>query len=97
MTVSSAIKSLVDYAIDNGLIDELDRTWAINRVLEVMQMDSIDSDAEIFENAELEDMLKVLLDYACENGICENSVVFRDLFDTKIMGALTPAPSCVIR
>ena len=97
MTVSCAIKSLADYAIDTGLIDELDRTWAINRILEVLSLDSIDSEAEIIENASLEDMLRVLLDYACENGLCENSVVFRDLFDTKIMGAITPAPSVVIR
>ncbi len=97
MTVSSAIKSLVDYAIDTGLIDELDRTWAINRVLEVLSMDSIEADAPVFENAELEEMLKVLLDYACESKLCEDSVVYRDLFDTKIMGAITPAPSAVIK
>ncbi len=97
MTVSSAIKSLVDYAVDTGLIDELDRTWAINRVLEVLSMDSVESDAEIFESAELEEMLKTLLDYACENGLCEDSVVYRDLFDTKIMGAITPAPSVVVK
>ena len=96
MSVSSAIKSLVKYAIKQGLIDALDEVWAINRVLEVLSMDSIDTDAPVDEKAELEDLLKILLDYACENGICEDSVVFRDLLDTKIMGVLTPAPSAVI-
>ncbi len=96
MSVSSAIKSLVQYAIKQGLIDALDEVWAINRVLEVLSMDSIDTDAPVDEKAELEDLLKILLDYACENGICEDSVVFRDLLDTKIMGVLTPAPSAVI-
>ena len=45
----------------------------------------------------MQDILGAILDYACENGLCENSVVYRDLFDTKIMGLLTPRPSEVIR
>lgn len=97
MTVSSAIKSLVKYAEKNALIDATDKTWAINGILAVLNLDSIDADAEVFENARLEDMLKTLLDYACEKGICNESVVYRDLLDTKIMGVLTPRPSEVIR
>ena len=96
MTVSSAIKSLVKYGINEGLLDSLDEIWAINRVLEVLELDAIESDAEVYENASLEGILKVLLDYACENGICEDSVVYRDLFDAKIMGAICPRPSEVI-
>ena len=97
MTVSSAIKSLVKYGIKEGLLDSLDEIWAINRVLEILELDAIESDAEICEEATLEEILKVLLDYACENGICEDSVVYRDLFDTKIMGAICPRPSEVIK
>ncbi len=37
-----------------------------------------------------------MLDYACENGIIENSVTYRDLFDTKIMNCMMPRPSQVI-
>ncbi len=96
MTVSSAIKALVNYAEKEGFISSLDKKWAINRLLEILQLDSIDTSAESCENAELEEILEVLLDYACESGICEDSVVFRDLLDTKIMGALTPRPSEVI-
>ena len=96
MTESSAIKSLVRYAIREHLISPLDEKWAINRLLERMKMDSFDMDAEVYESESLENLLKVLLDYACENGLCEDSVVYRDLFDTKIMGVLTPRPSRVI-
>ncbi|MBO5462050.1 MAG: UDP-glucose--hexose-1-phosphate uridylyltransferase [Clostridia bacterium] len=96
MTVSSAIKSLVKYAEKEGLIEALDERWAINRILEILGMDSIETDAEVFEDVKLEELLKILLDYACENGICEDSVVYRDLLDTKIMGVLTPRPSQVI-
>ena len=96
MTVSSAIKSLVKYAEKEGLIEALDERWAVNRILEILGMNSIETDAEVFEDIKLEELLKILLDYACENGICEDSVVYRDLLDTKIMGVLTPRPSQVI-
>ena len=62
MTVSSAIKSLVKYGVKEGLLDSLDEIWAINRVLEVLELDAIESDAEICEEATLEEILKVLLD-----------------------------------
>ncbi len=96
MTVSSAIKSLVKYAEKEGLIEALDERWAVNRILEILGMDSIETETEVFEDVKLEELLKILLDYACENGICEDSVVYRDLLDTKIMGVLTPRPSQVI-
>ncbi len=97
MTIDSAIKSLVKYGIKEGLLDKFDERWAVNRVLEVLALDAIESDAETFENATLEELLKILLDFACEKGLCEDSVVYRDLFDTKIMGAICPRPSEVIK
>ena len=97
MTIDSAVKSLVKYGIKEGLLDVLDEKWAINRVLEVLELDSIESTARADENATLEEMLKTMLDFACEKGLCEDSVVYRDLFDTKIMGALCPRPSEVIK
>ena len=54
-------------------------------------------DCDIDESWELEDILKTLLDTACTNGLCGYSIVERDLFDTKIMGVLTPRPSEVIK
>ena len=95
MTIDSAIVSLAAYAVKENLIEPADRAWAINRIAEALNTDAPDTEAEIFDAA-LEELLKVILDYACENGLCENSVVYRDLFDTKIMGLLTPRPSQVI-
>ena len=66
MTVSSAIKSLVKLGIREGVLDSLDEVWAINRVLEILHRDSIEEDAPVYEDATLEELLKVLLDYACE-------------------------------
>ncbi|MGN1316527.1 MAG: UDP-glucose--hexose-1-phosphate uridylyltransferase [Acutalibacteraceae bacterium] len=97
MTIDSAVKSLVKYGIKEGLLDSLDERWAINRVLEVLELDSIEMEAQAVENATLEEILKTLLDFACEKGLCEDSVVYRDLFDTKIMGTICPRPSEVIK
>lgn len=94
MNINVAVKSLVNYAIKNEMIEKWDEIWAINTVCQALNMDSFE-ECEA-ENAELEDILASILDYAVENGLCEDSVVYRDLFDTKIMGLLTPKPSEVI-
>lgn len=96
MTVGEAIKNLVGYGVEEGLLSPLDEKWAVNRLLEIMELDSVEQDIACCD-APLEEILKVLLDDACERGLCEDSVVFRDLFDTKLMGAITPRPSEVIR
>lgn len=94
MNINVAVKSLVNYTIKNEMIEKWDEIWAINTVCQALNMDVFE-DCEA-ENAELEDILASILDYAVENGLCEDSVVYRDLFDTKIMGLLTPKPSEVI-
>lgn len=57
---------------------------------------SVSPTDEKFLAKELEEILGAILDYACEQGLCENSVVYRDLFDTKLMTCLTPRPSQVL-
>ena len=94
MDINTAVKSLVNYAINNNLIEKSDEIWAINSVCQALNMDAFE-ECEV-QNAELEEILSSILDYAVENGLCEDSVVYRDLFDTKIMGLLTPKPSEVI-
>ena len=94
MNINVAVKSLVNYAIKNEMIEKWDEIWAINTVCQALNMDAFE-DCKA-ENAELEDILASILDYAVENDLCEDSVVYRDLFDTKIMGLLTPKPSEVI-
>ena len=76
MTVSSAIKSLVAFGIREGVLDSLDEVWAINRILEILQRDSIEDDAPVYENAGLEELLKVLLDYACEKGLLKKNNIY---------------------
>ena len=86
-----AIKDLVGYAVRTGLIEESDRTWAVNALLEAMQLDSWEEPQEAQERP-LEDILRVLLDDAAARGLIHDDVTSRDLFDTELMGRLTPRP-----
>ena len=93
------IRKLVAYGLKTGLIEESDKVYTINRLLELFGLDELeDSDEEIsMEVEELETVLSEMMDYAYEHGIMtENSIVYRDLFDTKIMSMLVPRPSEVI-
>ena len=81
--------------MNKGLTLPEDHLVVTNRLLEILQMDAYEpSDEE--QTEELEEILAGILDYACEKGICEDNIVARDLFDTKLMGALTPMPREVI-
>ncbi len=92
--VCEAIKKLVTYGLNTGLIKERDEIYARNQILDVLGMDEYEEPGEITEEIDLEAVLKELLDYAGENGVLkENSVVFRDLLDTKLMNCLMPRPS----
>ena len=97
MTICEAVRSLVCYAERENLIEKEDVIYSINSVCQALKIEAFDEDCEANEGASLEEILKVILAYAVENGLCEDSVVYRDLFDTKIMGLLTPRPSEVIK
>ena len=91
------IKKLVEYGIQTGLTPECERIYTINLLLEIFKEDNYE-DAEIdAENLELEDILKNLLDEAVSRGLIEDSVVYRDLFDTKLMNCLLPRPAQIQR
>ena len=98
--VYQAIKALVQYGLEKGLLTEDDAIYARNQILEALKMDEYEKPEGEGElaGADLEKILKVLLDHAAEKGILqENSVVYRDLFETKLMNCLMPRPSEVIR
>lgn len=94
--LNKRIAQLINYAVKNGLITAEDRIWATNRLLEAMVEDEYSEPTEV-EDCELEEILSSLCDIASEKGLLGGeSVVYRDLFDTKLMGLLTPAPHEVI-
>ncbi len=93
-----AVLELVEYAYRTELIEERDKAYATNSVMQIMQMADLSFDGEIKEVRPLVCILDELLDIAFERELIEsNSVVYRDLFDTKLMGALMARPSEVIR
>ena len=98
MNVSLKIRQLVDYAVAKKLIFEEDRIYFSNLLLSALgEAEYIEPEGNIPDEP-LEDILGALCDYAAEKGMLEsNSVVYRDLFDTMLMGILTPRPSEVIR
>ncbi|MBE6946667.1 MAG: UDP-glucose--hexose-1-phosphate uridylyltransferase [Ruminococcaceae bacterium] len=96
MQIETYIDSLVSYAMNTGLAEPCDHQLLTNRLLELLQKDDYIPSQEP-QSEDLEEILKGILDYACEKGICRNDITSRDLFDTKIMGALTPMPREVIR
>ena len=91
-----AIAGLVACAERSGLIAEDDRIFAINALLERLHVDEW-IEPEAVTDRPLHEYLDVLTDYAVSQGLCENEVVFRDLFDTGLMSCLTPRPSEIRR
>ncbi len=93
--LQESIKKLVQYGIDTGLTEECERAYVTNLVLDVMQEDEYtDPDCDL-SNIVLEDVLADLLDEAVAKGLIEDSVVYRDLFDTRLMNCLCPRPATV--
>ncbi len=91
----SYIKALINYAVKNNLIEESDRYYCTNAVLSMLKMDAYDDSCEA-ANGEINEILDKLCDAAAEKEIIIDSITYRDLFDTAIMGVLTPRPSQVI-
>ena len=90
-----AIEDLLGYALRTGLIEECDRTWAANRLLHTLGLESWEPPQTVRERP-LEDILKELLDDAAARGVIQNDITSRDLFDTELMGILTLRPAQVI-
>ncbi len=91
----SCIKALLSYAVAHGLIEESDRAYCTNSILYLLKKDAFD-DCCKEADGEIHEILDALCNYAAEKGIIEDSITYRDLFDTALMGALTPRPSAVI-
>ena len=95
--IDAAVSKLATYALRTGLIEENEYTWAINTILDTLKLDSYTDPGEEWGEIQLAPVLDELLDDAYARGVLtENSVVYRDLFDTELMGRLTPRPAQVI-
>ena len=90
MEINGYISALIRYGLDRELFEPCDRTYIANRILEVLQLDEFQT--EEVPSLPLEEILRGLLDDAVRRGLCGDDITSRDLLDTKLMGAMTPAP-----
>ena len=103
--IQDKIRELVQYGLLTGLVSAEDEIYTTNRLLELFQIEDYPYGfGEKIEQTEeesvkrLPDLLTEMMDYAVENGIMqEDGIVYRDLFDTKIMSCLVGRPSEIIR
>ena len=98
--IQKNILELTQYALNAGLIQPADEVYAINRLLELFELDELEISEKTMDTdhvepvKDLEEILESMLDYAAKQGLIpENTITYRDLFDTKIMGVLMPRPS----
>lgn len=95
MKIETYLDSLVSYAMNCGLAEPEDHQVLLNRLLDLLHRDDYTPSDEP-QTEDLEEILKGLLDYAVAHGLCEDNITARDIFDTRIMGTVTPMPREVI-
>lgn len=99
--LSENIYRLVQYGIDTGLTPECERNYTVNLLLDLFKEDAYVPPEEVpamtsdGSAADLEKILRPLLDEAVQRGIISDSIVYRDLFDAKLMNCLMPRPAQV--
>lgn len=91
-----AIQNLVNYGLQNEMIQQEDEVYTINQLLEALQLEEYEKPSCEGVEMELEEILSILVESAVERKLIENSTVHKDLFDTKLMNILMPKPSEVI-
>lgn len=92
------ISQLIEYAVRKGWLTEADRLWAANRILEALHRSGFEGLVPVDGPLPpIQEILNALCDDAYQRGVIDgNSAAYYDLFDTKLMGLLTPRPSEVI-
>ena len=103
--IQEKILELVEYGLVTGLVAPEDKVFTVNRLLELFALDEMEDEVlAAYAKREpmtkesaidaLEGILKEMLDYAAANGLmADDTITYRDLFDTKIMSMLMPRPS----
>ena len=95
--INTYITELVNYGISKGLVDELDRVYTINRLAELFGLDEYQEPEAVPSSRDLYLILEDMMNWTFEHGVLKSdTIASKDLFDTKIMGAITPPPSVVI-
>ena len=96
MQIETYIDALVSYAMNTGLAEPEDHWVLVNRILDILQKPDYEPSDEP-QPEDIEEILGGILDYAVENGLCDDNITAKDIFDTRIMGAITPMPREIVR
>ena len=96
MRIETYIDALVSYAMNTGLAQPEDHRVLVNRILDLLEKPDYEPSDEP-QPDDIEEILKGILEYAVENGLCDDNITAKDIFDTRIMGAITPMPREIIR
>ena len=96
--INTYITELVNYGISKGLVDELDRVYVTNRLIGFFGLDEYTAPEEVPASRELHLILEDMMSWAYSNGVMKSDTTAgKGLFDTAVMGVITPPPSAVIR
>ena len=94
--ICEAVQKLLDYAKHNKLITEDDIFVVRNELMDTLQLSDWTESETTYKGETIDEILKPIIDYACKQGIITDTINSRDLFDTKLMGLLTPMPREII-
>ena len=95
--ICADIQKLIDYSIKNGLIDAEDEIVIRNMLMDALHVYDWTDEPQTDDELTIDEILEPLIRYACDNGVIEDTGANRDLFDTKLMGIVTPLPRDIIR
>ena len=90
--IEQSVRKLICYGLKKGLFEKRDEIFVTNSLLEALRLDGTEC-TDTYQNVDLESTLNEILDYAVSEGIIEDGITSRDLFDTKLMGLMMPRPS----
>ena len=85
--IYNTIQGLIRHGIRSGLIAEEDELVVRNQLMDLLHLTDWEDCAG--RSGSLDELLDEVVDYACANGIIEQTAVQRDLFDTRVMGVFT--------
>ncbi len=97
MSISELLETLIDYSVRNDFIEEEDRIFSENMLMDVLEIDELEDCGVVEKEDDINEILEGILDYACTKGIIQDNITERDLLDSKIMGILLPKPSQVTK
>ena len=96
MSINNEINRLINFAVQQGLMEKSDTYYAANRLIDILHVPEF-VEEEVKETLETATpILENILDFAAENNLIENTVNERDLFDTRIMDCVMMRPSELI-